>query len=501
MTAHTESTADAESTANADTYGGRSTYGAENTYGTEDTEGRWDPGAVVAEVVARVRERQLLPAAERQEGDRDGGEPEGPNSPGLGGAWTGKALLLSEVSTAPGADPALRRAAHAALARAADSAGPAASAGLTGLYPGLGGLAFAAKHAARTPREYATLRTRLDAALRTEVAATLDAERARMADGEPGAPRGRFDVIGGMTGLGRYFLAEPADLDTVRDILGYLVALTEPVTVRGEDGAVRRLPGWYSPPWPVPPGAPPRASTDPVAREPVLDLGLAHGAAGPLALLSLCRSRGVRVPDQDTAIRRLADWLLSWRQHEGGSGNGNGDSGGSAPYWPALVTRDQEWAPVRPHLNRRRATWCYGTPGVARALQLAGTALGEEAWVQSAADGIRAVFRRPDGLQGVEEPGLCHGLAGVLQITGRMAADLDDPALAARADELAERVCAAFDPALPYGFATSFTPYDAPSTFLLGPAGIALALHGRLATAPRPPAPEPLPWDAALLLA
>ncbi|WP_371106029.1 MULTISPECIES: lanthionine synthetase LanC family protein [Streptomyces] len=41
-------------------------------------------------------------------------------------------------------------------------------------------------------------------------------------------------------------------------------------------------------------------------------MGLAHGIAGPLALLSLCWTRGLRVPGHDTAVRRIARWLMSW---------------------------------------------------------------------------------------------------------------------------------------------------------------------------------------------
>ncbi len=423
--------------------------------------GRWDADTVVAEISARIRDHVTgtgdFPAA------------------GLGMGASGAALLLSELSRN---DPGLRPTVHALLAAEAGYAGARGP----GLITGLGSLGFAAKHAARSPRDYATVRGRVDATLRHRLAKVLDAEYERMESGVPGADREHFDVISGVTGLGRYFLAEPSDPEAVQDVLRYLVALTEPV--RAGAGP---LPGWFSPPWP--------AALDPRRREWVLDLGLAHGIAGPLALLSLCWTRGLRVPGHDTAIRRIARWLMSWRQEGPVAG----------PGWPGTVSADQELAATRPALGPGRASWCYGAPGIARALQLAGVALGEEAWVHTAAQAMRAVFARPDGLRGLDEPGLCHGLAGLARITGRIADELDDGWLSARADEIAERLCARFDPGTAFGFPTAPVlplrpePLDAP-TFLEGAAGVALVLLGR-STPPAGTAEGTVPWDAALLLA
>ncbi|AGP53634.1 hypothetical protein M271_10115 [Streptomyces rapamycinicus NRRL 5491] len=429
--------------------------------------GRWDPEAVAAEIAARIRDRAT--GADTGTGTGDSA------AAGLGMGASGAALLLSELSKG---DPGSRTTVHALLAAEAGIAGAKGS----GLITGLAGLGFAAKHAARTPRDYATVRDRVDAALRHRLGKALDAEYGRMESGVPGADREKFDVVSGVTGLGRYFLAEPSDPEAVHDVLRYLVALTEPVKA-----GAGPLPGWFSPPWP--------AAVDPRRREWVLDLGLAHGIAGPLALLSLCWTRGLRVPGHDTAIRRIARWLMSWRQEDPDAG----------PGWPGTVSAGQELVPARPALEPGRASWCYGSPGIARALHLAGVALGEDAWAHTAAQAMRAVFARPDGPRGLDDPGLCHGLAGLARITGRMADELDDPSLSARADEIAERLCARFDPGTAFGFPTAPVPshrpepLDAP-TFLEGAAGVALVLLGR-STPPAGTADGDLPWDAALLLA
>ncbi|AJE81519.1 lanthionine synthetase C family protein [Streptomyces albus] len=428
-----------------------------------------DMDAVVAEIAHRVQawSGELPPST----------------GPGLAEGHCGTALLFSELSRDR---PVLRHTVHTLLAAEAKAG---FRTGGHGLLSGLTGLGFVSKHAARTPTEYATLRHQVDASVRAALDSVLKAEHLRIADGSAPAQRSHFDAVFGAAGLGRYFLAEPGrDPRAVRDILGYLVALTDPVhTPSG------LLPGWLAPPW-TGQGHPDKHE------DRLLDLGLAHGVAGPLALMALCWTQDIRVPGQDAAMRRCARWLLSWH-HEDGQGGG---------WWPRLVSARQEQAEPRPRVGAPVAAWCYGTPGVARALQLAGDALGEEEWVEYARNSMAALMRSPAALAGVEEPGLCHGLAGIMQITGRMATDLDDPWLSARADELADRLCARFDPKTAFGYPTRALapqrpdPLDAP-TFLEGAAGIALALHDRTRTPDSQSAAAhgesaSLPWDAALLL-
>nr|WP_307818787.1 lanthionine synthetase LanC family protein [Streptomyces sabulosicollis] len=77
-----------------------------------------------------------------------------------------------------------------------------------------------------------------------------------------------------------------------------------------------------------------------------------------------------------------------------------------------MLIRRPELAPARPVLERRRASWCYGTPGIARALHLAGVALGEDAWVHDAAEAMRAVFAHLDGCGGSTTPGCAMASPG-----------------------------------------------------------------------------------------
>ncbi|MFI1767595.1 lanthionine synthetase C family protein [Streptomyces sp. NPDC020800] len=393
---------------------------------------------------------------------------------GLAAGTSGTALLLVELSRA---DPALRPAAHAWLAAAARAIGSAPGSERHGLHDGLAGLAFAVKAAVRAPGDYATVRAQLDGFLRDRLARLLDLERVRLAQRTEAVPRERFDVVNGATGLARYFLADPVDPEPVRAVLRYLIALTEPIRRNG-----CTLPGWTVTAWP---GR--EADGD------LIDLGLAHGVAGPLALLSLCWAKGIRVPGQDAAIRRIADWLTDRVRTDG-----------AGPYWPSVYPAAAELAKGPSAPPPPRPSWCYGTPGVARAVQLAGAALGEGEWVRTAAEALRAVYRRPGALAELTDPGLCHGVAGLAHLTRVVAADLADPEMARHADALTDGLRARFDAATAFGYPTSAPPEpsarpepSAPSasqdtpTFLEGAAGVALALH-------RPGTP-PL-WDAVLLV-
>ncbi|MBB5120980.1 lanthionine synthetase C family protein [Streptomyces eurocidicus] len=333
----------------------------------------------------------------------------------------------------------------ASVEGAARLGGPTAAPGLFG---GLAGLAFAAwsLSPAAPPRTAAHERVVEQASLRARALAATP----------HGPPPRAFDVIAGATGTGAYLLCrydEPAARAALRDVLTALVALS------GADRA--GTPHWFTPP---------EAINDPDrrARFPhgALDCGVAHGIAGPLSLLSLALGGGVTVPGQRAAVVRLAGWLAARRTDDA-----------QGPDWPALVPLPPPGGPTPVCPPAARASWCRGAPGIARALWLAGTALDDAPLRALAVRALKAVHRRPppDGT------GLCHGLAGLLQITVRFAQDTGDPELTGAVAALVAASAARLKAAA-----------DGPG-FLDGAAGTVLAL---LSAATRVP-PD---WDRALLL-
>ncbi|GII80000.1 hypothetical protein Sru01_49820 [Sphaerisporangium rufum] len=369
----------------------------------------------------------------------------------------GVALLHAELGD--------RAAAHAHLSGAARFlAGPEGARGRS-LLTGLPALLFATRAAVTRPGDYASLLARIEPQVRAMTRGRAAEERELPAAGPPGTRFTAYDVIEGLTGLGRLVLPYG---DT--EALTYLVALTEPIELNGA-----RVPGWWVRHAPIQ-GRPDGGGH--------FNLGLAHGIAGPLALLALAHRDGARPPGLVTAVERIAGWLLGWE---------------SAGGWPFTVTPCRQAAGPPAPGPPARPGWCYGTGGIARALYLAGTALDRPDWRAAAVLALRRALEQPLDEWGMTDAGLCHGWAGILHVTCLIARESGDPLLAAGADALAGRLMECFEPDAPFGFryAVAGEARMAPDRagLLDGATGIALALH-HYATGTAPATG----WDAALLL-
>jgi hypothetical protein len=202
-----------------------------------------------------------------------------------------------------------------------------------------------------------------------------------------------WDLIRGMTGLAALLLSRSPIAPRLPDVLACLVALAHPA--RG-DG--RMLPGWWSP-------------VGPDGKEMVGghgNHGMAHGIAGPLAVLSLALRAGVSVPGQEEAVGTFATWLDRHGTH----------------YWSTAACLDFEQPPEP---QPARQSWCYGQPGIARAQQLAALALGDTPRRQAAEDTVAAILTDPLQLARITDATLCHGWAGLLTLARAVAADSATP--------------------------------------------------------------------------
>ncbi|MFI7098924.1 lanthionine synthetase C family protein [Streptomyces sp. NPDC050161] len=422
-----------------------------------------DPAALrerAAQVVAGVAERLADP--QRVAATADVWHPLG-----LSEGYPGAALLFAELAHH---DPAHRATVHAHLAAAAG--GLPGSDG-DGLYAGAPSLAFAAHTARRAPDDYAGLLRSLDAGLDRIVRNRLAAERARRAAPQDGtAFHHDVDLIRGTTGLTRLLLARRAEHpELLHEALASLIRLLEPLPLRGG-----QVPGWWSPTGP---------QIDSEADFPGgrghLNFGVAHGIPGTLAVLTAAYQEGVRVPGLHRAMTEIGDLLLAWRTADGG--------------WPGSMTVQRYEDGAAP--LRSRTAWCYGTPGVACVLHRAGEALDRADWREAAVAGLVRELAAPVR---VHDNSLCHGWGGLLHLTGLLGRVSGDPRLAAHRDRLAARVLAGYDPALPFGFLAgrSEEPKESPghfAGFLMGAAGVALALHSYATDAPSASG-----WERALAL-
>ncbi|WP_424212705.1 lanthionine synthetase C family protein [Streptomyces sp. BI20] len=279
-----------------------------------------------------------------------------------------------------------------------------------GLYFGAPALAFVVRAAAADePGRYARALARLDTATVAITRRRLDAAHSRIDAGR--RPRlGEFDLIYGLTGLGAGLLTGgTAQHDLLREVLGYLVRLTEPVA---------GLPGWWTANDP---------SDSPSAEFPGGhgNFGMAHGVGGPLALLAITARRGVVVPGHLDAIRTICRWFDVWCQPSP-----------TGPWWPEWITL-HEHGTGRPRAERPgRPSWCYGTPGLARAQQLAALALTDPTRQAMAEGALVGALIDPVQRGAITDHSLCHGTTGLLHTAWRMSLDAPGSTIAGLLPEL-----------------------------------------------------------------
>ena len=201
---------------------------------------------------------------------------------------------------------------------------------------------------------------------------------------------GPYDVIDGLAGIGGYALARWPRGAAADCLVGVIRQLARRARTDA-DGSY-----WWTAPETM---VGPRRRLYPSGG---VDVGVAHGVAGVIPLLA----RACRLGVCESTARPLLDgavrWLLAHRLDLGGG-----------PTMPSFIAAGGEPVPAR-------SAWCYGDPGVAVALLLAGRDLGEPDWQQAGLElGLQAGRRLPEQ-SGVTEAGLCHGAAGLAHLFMRM---------------------------------------------------------------------------------
>ncbi|MGH4019183.1 MAG: lanthionine synthetase C family protein [Pseudonocardiaceae bacterium] len=329
-----------------------------------------------------------------------------------------------------------------------------------GLYFGVPAISFVL-HAAGADgiARYGAVLAGIDAHVSALAHRRIDLARRRVDRGQRPA-FAEYDLLHGLTGIGAHLLAHAPGDDALGRILAYLVRLTEPLRVDG-----LTLPGWWT-------AHDPNVTTSAGFPGGHLNLGMAHGIGGPLALLARCLRAGITVDGQPDAIGGICAFLDTWRQE--------GDAG---PWWPHWLTLDELRAGRTTQPGPLRPSWCYGTPGISRAQQLAAIASGDTARQHRTEHALAACLSDPAQLDQIIDTSLCHGWAGLYQTAVRAAADALTPALVAILPPLTERLIRH----------TSTAPSHR-TGLLEGDAGLALALH----TAARA-APPISGWDTCLM--
>ena len=278
-----------------------------------------------------------------------------------------------------------------------------------------------------------------------------------------------FDALQGLAGYGAYLLRRDPDASVLRDVLVYLVRLTQPMTIDREE-----LPGWWT-------LSGPSGRKDDRFPDGHGNNGTAHGISGVLNLLSLAARRGTLVDGQLDAIDTICGWLDRWRADT--------DHGPTWPYW---ITRTQLRAgKAAPH-PPLRPSWCYGTAGLTRGQQLAALAVGDIGRQSMAETALIAALTDHAQLAATTDISLCHGFSGLAHVAHRTA----NEALPQNRKQIRALISALLDTVHPpdrdpeEATTMIMTDSDRGPGLLDGAAGIALAVL-----------PPHTAWDSCLLIA
>ena len=280
---------------------------------------------------------------------------------------------------------------------------------------------------------------------------------------------GGYDLINGLAGLGIYAL------ETLPRSSGH--ECLELVTRRLLEISEAAGPGrrWLTPPERLPPRQ--------LAQCPAghFNLGVAHGVPGVIGLLGAARQLGAASPAMRDLLAEAVAWLLTQSRGDGAEWH---FSNWDAPGAPA---------------ERSRLAWCYGDPGIAATLLLAGRAASEPAWERKALDIARTAAVRSPSTSEVRDASLCHGAAGLGHLFHRLYRTTGDELLAEAARSWFERTLLLRRPGEGLGGylfderTGEAEPWTSNPGFLNGIAGVGLCLLA--AVSPLEPA-----WDRTLLL-
>ncbi|ASU85805.1 lanthionine synthetase [Nocardiopsis gilva YIM 90087] len=385
--------------------------------------------------------------------------PHPPNAPGEGQSLAqgaaGTALLhIERAHTRQGTWDQAHRWITAA------TTGQVSAADTTGLFLGAPAIAFMLHAAAAGTSRYADALSTVDHHVSALAHRRVHNAMSRIHSGAL-ATFGEYDVFYGLTGIGAYLLHRDPSSSALQRVLDYLVALTRPVMANGQT-----RPGWWV-------AHDPHRRTSPHFPGGHGNLGVAHGITGPLLLLSQALRRGVTVDGHQEAITTISAHLDHWQQ--------NTDPG---PWWPEHLTAHDLATGTTHQPGPTRPSWCYGTPGIARAGQLAALAIGDTHRQRFFECALDRCLSDPVQVERLTDASLCHGWAGLYQTVWRMARDATFPTLADHLPRLAAQLLRHADP----------TNVTAPG-LLEGQAGAALPLITSVEDR------EPVSgWDACLLI-
>ncbi|GHC36832.1 lanthionine synthetase C family protein [Streptomyces cinnamoneus] len=319
-----------------------------------------------------------------------------------------------------------------------------------GLFGGTASVAYALRALSRGGERYRRALHDVEATLITRV-------EHKLAELPPsgGLSSDSYDVISGLAGAAMYLLASgDADerrrdaADRVVEQFCRLATVPPPHGLWTPAGKITEI----------------ERNKSPHLHDGYLNLGYAHGVSGVVSLLGTAAAHGAASPRVADAVHALGELITNCLVET--------DYGLDLPYFK--LPPDRQWE----QQGLARSAWCYGNLGAAAAL--ANCASVDPRFLDTAIELLRSVGRRPVALRHIDNPSLCHGVAGQITVERHVAAvaAAHGRQWAGPARDTLEHLLAMADPDAAFGLRNDNVPgarTDSPG-FLTGSGGAAVAL-------------------------
>ena len=276
-----------------------------------------------------------------------------------------------------------------------------------------------------------------------------------------------YDVIAGMTGVGRYLLLYIENFKTKEDclhekntlayILKYLTKLSADVDIDGKE-----IIGFYVSKnnlWPV------ERRTQ--YTHGTLDFGVAHGIAGPLALMTYTAEKNIVIDGQMEAINKIIDVYDEHAVIED-----------DIIYWPMILSAERYKQHGVADVGSRMS-WCYGSIGISCILYKVNKYLGTNS--AKYLHNLKQIAQAPWEIYNLLSPIICHGFAGTMAMFNQIYRETLDEDLLPGLYMCLDEILRLYNSDFPYGFKNiDYGPKDLPDedddTYLNGATGVIIAL-------------------------
>lgn len=302
------------------------------------------------------------------------------------------------------------------------------------LFTGLCGLCFSVYSCSKQGVYYQTLLSKLERLLIGKVEEDLFPQLEECCEKNLHASPYLYSLANGISGIIAYLLLR-LEVPRMHQLAIDCVSLLLCFLNRSEDDQTQ-YPAWF-----VPAEHQLAESEKTKFPEGSFILGTSLGITGCLSALALSSIAGLRIPNLQETITRLANWI---------KGKTYSDKYGIN--WRHTVPFAQEGGCEAQTTELHRDTWWYGTPAVTRSLYLAAKATSDQPLAKFAEKTFSAIFSKSPKDWNTMGPAFIHGKAGLLAITYRMAQDTQSAFLWKQVDLLEAEVRGFYRPNSQFGY-------------------------------------------------